>query len=69
MFGLDAVCREKIGDSSITKFESQSIPMIAIGRCQQSNGLQFYNPLSSTFVSSIDYKFQSNVTSGARFGF
>jgi len=25
--------------------------------------------LSSTFVSSIDYKFQSNVTSGARFGF
>jgi len=69
MFGLAAVRREKIGDSSLTKFESQSIPMIAIGRCQQLNGLQFYNPLSSTFVSSIDYKFQSNVTSGARFGF
>jgi hypothetical protein len=69
MFGLTAVRREKVGDSSLNKFESQSIPMIAIGRCQQSNGLQFYNPVSSTFVSSIDYKFQSNVTSGARFGY
>jgi hypothetical protein len=69
MFGLAVVRREKIGDSSLTKFESQSIPMIAIGRCQQSNGLQFNNTLLSTFVSSIDYKFQSNVTSGARFGF
>jgi hypothetical protein len=50
MFGLTAVRREKVGDSSLNKFESQSIPMIAIGRCQQSNGLQFYNPVSSTFV-------------------
>jgi len=43
--------------------------MIAVGRCPNSNGLQFYNPVSGTLVSSIDYKFQYNVTSGARFGF
>jgi hypothetical protein len=69
MFGLAAARREKIGDSTLNKFASQSIPMIAIGRCQQSNGVQFYNPESSTFVSSIDYKFQYNVTSGARFNY
>ncbi len=69
MFGLAAVRQEKIGDSTLNMFESQSIPMIAIGRCQKSNGLQFYNPVPGTFVSSIDYKFQSNVTSGACFGY
>jgi len=43
--------------------------MIAVGRCPNSNGLQFYNPVNGTFVSSIDYKFQSNVTSGSKFGY
>ncbi len=69
LFGLAAVRRERIGDSKLTKFDSQSVAMIAVGRCTHSNGLQFYNPVSSTFVSSIDYKFQSNVTSGTRFGY
>jgi len=31
--------------------------------------LQFYNPISGALVSSIDYKLQPNVTSGAHFGF
>jgi len=69
MFGLAAVRRERTGDTSLNKFESQSIPMIVIGQCPNSNGLQFYNPLNGTIVSSIDYKFQPNVTSGARFGY
>lgn len=69
MFGLAAVRRERIGASTLNKFDSQSIPMIAIGRCPVSNGLQFYNPANGTFVSSIDYKFQTHVSSGARFGF
>ena len=43
--------------------------MIAVGRCPHSNGLQFYNPLNGSFVSSIDYKFQPHSTSGAHFGF
>lgn len=43
--------------------------MIAVGRCPNSNGIQFYNPDNGTFVSSIDYKLQSNETSGAHFGF
>ncbi len=43
--------------------------MIAVGRCQHSNGLQFYNPATGTFVSSIDYKFQPHVTSGMKFGY
>jgi len=43
--------------------------MIAIGRCPTSNGLLFYNPANSTFVSSIDYTFQPHVTSGSRFGY
>ncbi len=30
--------------------------------------MQFYNPSNGTLVSSIDYKFQYNVTSGAHFG-
>jgi hypothetical protein len=43
--------------------------MIAVGRCQQSNGLQFYNPSNGTFVSSVDYCFQPYTTSGTRFGY
>jgi hypothetical protein len=43
--------------------------MIAIGQCPNSNGLQFYNPVNHTFVSSIDYKLQFHEMSGARFGF
>jgi hypothetical protein len=54
MFGLAAVRREKNGNSQIGKFEAQSTPMIVVGRCQHSNGLQFYNPENGTFVSSID---------------
>jgi len=69
MFGLAAVRRERIGDSSLNKFDAQSVPMIAVGRCPHSNGLQFYNLASGTFVSSIDYKFQTNTTSGAKFGY
>ncbi|MFN9979868.1 MAG: hypothetical protein ACK53Y_08140, partial [bacterium] len=38
MFSLAAVQREHIGDDKLSKFESQSLPMIAIGRCQNTNG-------------------------------
>ena len=69
MFGLAAVRRERVGDSKLSKFDAQSIPMIAVGRCQQSNGLQFYNPSNGTFVSSVDYRFQPYTTSGTRFGY
>jgi hypothetical protein len=34
MFGLAAVRRERQGDCRLQKFESQSIPMIVVGRCQ-----------------------------------
>jgi hypothetical protein len=69
VFGLAAVRHERIGDSNLNKFDSQSVLMIAVGRCPNSNGIQFYNPVNSTFVSLIDYKFQSNVTSGSKFGY
>jgi len=68
LFALAAVRRERIGDSTLNKFDSQSIPMIAIGCCPVSNGMQFYNPVNGTFISSIDYKFQDHVTSGEGFG-
>jgi len=68
MFGLAAVRRDRDGDSKLGKFDSQSIPMIAVGRCPVSNGLLFYNPANGTFVSSIDYRFQLNTTSGSFFG-
>jgi hypothetical protein len=68
LFSVAAVRRECHGDNSLGKFESQSIPMIAVGRCPNSNGIQFYNLSNGTFVSSIDYKFQNNFTSGAFFG-
>jgi hypothetical protein len=68
-FALAAVHCERHGDITLKKFEYQSVPMIAIGRCPISNGLQFYNPANSTFVSSIDYTFQPHVASGSRFGF
>jgi len=68
-FALAAVRRERHGDEKLEKFEPQSTPMIALGRCPTSNGIQFYNPANSTFVSSIDYTFQPHVTSGSRFGF
>jgi hypothetical protein len=68
-FSLAAVRCERVGDERLNKFDSQTVPMIAVGRCPNSNGLLFYNPANSTFVSSIDYVLQSNVTSGARFGY
>jgi hypothetical protein len=68
-FALAAVRHEHIGDTSLNKFEAQSIPMIAIGHCPNSDGLQFFNPVNGTFVSSIDYTFQQNVTSGSKFGY
>jgi hypothetical protein len=43
--------------------------MITVGCCPNSNGLLFYNPIDGTFVSSIDYVLQPNVTNGARFGY
>ena len=66
---MAAVRRERVGDDRIGKFDSQSQAIITIGRCSNSNGLLFYNPSSGTIVSSIDYVLQSNVTSGARFGY
>jgi len=54
--------------AAVRQFEAQSTPMIAVGICPVSNGHQFYNPSNGTFVSSIDYKFQTHVTSGAHFG-
>jgi hypothetical protein len=69
MLGLATFRRERIGDNNLNKFEAQSVSMIAVGRCQHSNGLQFYNPATGTFVSSIDYKFQPHVTSGTKFGY
>jgi len=68
-FTLAAVRRERLGDDILPKFESQSVPMITLGRCPNSNGLQFYNPVTGSIVSSIDYSFQHHVSSGARFGF
>jgi hypothetical protein len=69
LFSLAAVRRERIGDDTVGKSEPQSTPMAAIGRCPNSDGLQFYNPTNGTFVSSIDYKFQEHVASGTRFGY
>jgi hypothetical protein len=43
--------------------------MILLGRFPNSTGLHFYNPWNGTFVSSIDYKIQPNVTCGAHFGY
>jgi len=57
MFSLAAVRRERVGDERVNKFDSQTVPMIAVGQCPNSNGLLFYNPVNSTFVSSIDYRF------------
>ncbi len=68
VFGLAAVRHERIGDSRLGKFETQSVPMIGVRKCPNSTGLQFYNPANGTFCSSIDYKFQHHVTSGAYFG-
>jgi hypothetical protein len=68
-FCLAAIRRERIGDEVLSKFDSQSIPMITLGRCPNSDGLQFLNPENGSIVTSIDYTFQSNVTSGAHFGY
>jgi hypothetical protein len=56
-------------NETLGKFDSQSLPMITLGRCPTSNGLLFYNPVNCTFVSSIDYVFQPHFTSGSCFGF
>jgi hypothetical protein len=68
LFSVAAVRRERHGDSQVGKFDSQSVPMIAIGRCPNSNSIQFFNPANGTFVSSVDYMCQYNVSSGAYFG-
>jgi len=68
-FALAAVRRERNGDATLQKFDSQSLPMIVLGRCPVSNGLQFYNPVNGSIVSSIDYTIQHHVTSGSKFGY
>jgi hypothetical protein len=68
-FSLAAVCWERLGDETLSKFSSQSIPMITLGRCPNSNDLQFFNPENGTIVFSIDYSFRPHNTSGARFGY
>jgi hypothetical protein len=68
-FCLAAVRREQDGDQVLSKFDTQSQFMIAIGRCQNSDGLQFYNPENGTFVSSVNYTFQPHSTAGAHFGY
>jgi len=68
-FSVAAVRRERQGDTKLNKFEPQSTSMILLGHCPHSTGLQFYNPRNGTFVSSIDYKIQPYITSGAHFGY
>jgi len=68
-FCVAAVGRERHGDDRLQKFQSQCIPMITLGRCPQSNGLQFFNPENCAIVSSIHYTFQLHVTSGTCFGY
>jgi hypothetical protein len=68
-FSLAAVRRERDGDQVLSKFDPQSIPMITIGHCPNSDGLQFFNPENGTFVSSIDYTFQHHITAGSRIGY
>jgi hypothetical protein len=69
LFCIATVHHEHQGDLRLGKFDSQSIAMIAIGHCPNSNGIQFNNPQNGSFVSSIDYKFQPDLASGAHFGF
>jgi hypothetical protein len=67
LFAFAAVRRQRVNSENLGKFDSQSLPMIAVGKCPNANGLLFYNPVNQTFVSSIDFQFQHNVTSGTRF--
>jgi hypothetical protein len=57
MFGVAAIHPECHGDASLNKFESQSTPIIAVGCCPTSNGLQFYNhqmaPLHHQSIISV----------------
>jgi len=69
LFGLAAVRCECVGDTSSSKFDSQTLPMIVIGKCPLSDGIQFYNPVNGTCVSLIDYCFQHHTMSGTKFGF
>ena len=43
--------------------------MIAVGRCPNSDGLQFLNPANGTIISSFDYTFLHRTTSGTHFGY
>jgi hypothetical protein len=63
VFGLAAVRRERVGNTRLGKIESQSVPMIAVGKCPNPPELQFYNLANGAFISSVDYKFQNHVTS------
>jgi hypothetical protein len=58
---------KEVNSENLGKFDAQSLSMIAIGECPNSNGLLFYNPVNNTFVSSIHYQFQHHMTSGACF--
>jgi hypothetical protein len=68
LFSVAAVCCERNGDVPLGKFDSHSISMIAVGCFPHSTSLQYYNPANGTLVSSKDYKFQHNITSGSHFG-
>jgi hypothetical protein len=68
-FTVAAVRHDCIGDDMLSKFMSQNIPMITLGRCPNSDGLHFFNPENGSIVTSFAVTFQPNITSGARFGY
>ena len=46
----------------ISNFHSQSVPGIALGRSDFSNAMLFWNPLTSRFSTSADYKLDTEGT-------
>ena len=57
-FGCLGYFRKPILSSgrAISNFHSQSVPGIALGRSDFSNAMLFWNPLTSRFSTSADYK-------------
>ena len=63
-FGCLGYFRKPILSSGrdISNFHSQSVPGIALGRSDFSNAMLFWNPLTSRFSTSADYKLDTEGT-------
>ena len=64
---IGAFCRVNDGSYSRSKYDSQCLIGIALGRSEFTNGMIFYNPILDSFCTSADFLIDKNLHIGEAF--